>query len=135
MLMSETKYLSGLQIAIMRVLWARGEAAVTDVHAALQQERGLAATTIATILTRLEVDGLLAHRTEDRRYIYRSLVTEAQVRRSMVHDLVDRLFQGDPSAMISHLLTESSVDAADLEYIRELIEAKEQEQKGTADRE
>src|SRR5262249_35794850 len=130
--MGETKNLSSLQIAIMRVLWARGEAAVTDVQSSLQKERGLAATTIATVLTRLEADGLVAHRTEDRRYIYRPLVSEAQVRRSMVGDLVDRLFQGDPSAMISHLLTEASVDAADLEYIRELIRAREQ--KGTEDR-
>src|SRR5258706_15555529 len=108
--MGDTKSLSSLQISVMRVLWAHGEATIADVHSAMQRERGLAATTIATILSRLEADGLVTHRMEERRYIYRPLVTEAQVRRSMVSDLVDRLFGGDPSAMISHLLTESSVD-------------------------
>jgi BlaI family penicillinase repressor len=126
--MSDTKSLSSLQISIMRVLWAQGEATVTDAHTALQRERGLAATTIATVLTRLEADGLVTHRTEERRYIYRPLVSEAQVRRSMVADLVDRLFQGDPSAMISHLLTESSVDNADLESIRALLKTREQDE-------
>src|SRR5436190_1906672 len=127
--MSDTKYLSNLQISIMRVLWAQGEATVADVHSTLQRERGLAATTIATVLTRLEADGLVTHRTEERRYVYRPLVSEAQVRRSMVSDLVDRLFGGDPSAMISHLLTESSVDEQDLDSIKALLKAREQETK------
>ena len=133
--MGDTKYLSSLQIAIMRVLWAHGEATVADVHAAMQKERGLAATTVATVLSRLEAGGLVEHYTEERRYVYRPLVSEAQVRRSMISELVDRLFGGDPSAMISHLLTESSVEASDLETIKKILEAKEQEQNGTdADR-
>ena len=129
--MGDTKYLSGLQFAIMRALWAHNEASVSDVQSALKRERGLATTTVATVLTRLETDGLVTHRIEDRHYVYRPLVSEAQVRHSMVTDLVDRLFQGDPSAMISHLLTESSVDSTDLEAIKALLQAKQDERNGT----
>ncbi len=122
--MSEIKYLSGLQMAIMRVLWKLGEAAVTQVQAELHGERNLAPTTIATVLSRLEETGLVTHRVDERRYVYRALVTESQVRRSMVADLVDRLFQGDPSAMIGHLINESDVSADDLAHIEALIDAK-----------
>ena len=128
--MSDTKNLSGLQMAIMRALWAQGEASVNGVQTALKHERGLAITTIATMLTRLEADGLVTHRSEERHYVYRPLVTEAQVRHSMVTDLVDRLFHGDSSAMISHLLTESSVNDSDLESIKALLQAKTHDQKG-----
>jgi BlaI family transcriptional regulator, penicillinase repressor len=127
--MSGIKYLSGLQMAVMRVLWKLGEAAVTQVQAALQGERDLAPTTIATVLSRLEESGLVAHRTEERRYVYRAMVTESQVRRSMVADLVDRLFQGDPSAMIDHLINESDVSADDLAHIQALLKAKENDDK------
>ena len=46
--------LTDLQMSLMRVLWTRGEAAVSDVHEAAYAERGLALTTVATILSRLE---------------------------------------------------------------------------------
>ncbi len=45
--------LSELQISVVRVLWERGEASVTDIAATLAAERGLAHTTVATLLTRL----------------------------------------------------------------------------------
>ena len=44
--------LSDLQLDLMRVLW-RGEASVADVAAELARTRGLAHTTVATLLTRL----------------------------------------------------------------------------------
>ena len=48
--------LSELQLDVMRVLW-RGDASVADVAAALADSRGLAHTTVATVLTRLAKRG------------------------------------------------------------------------------
>src|ERR1700692_3938026 len=53
--------LGKLQLAIMRVLWRRGEAAVTEVHEDLEAERDLAPTTVATMLAKLEHKGAGAH--------------------------------------------------------------------------
>ena len=49
--MSRNTHLGDLQLAIMRELWTRGEATVAEVHGALLDERGLALTTIATMLS------------------------------------------------------------------------------------
>ncbi len=117
--------LGKLQLAIMRVLWRRGEAAVTDVHEELEAERGLAPTTIATMLAKLEQKGVAAHRTEGRRFIYRPLVNEEQVRRSMVDDLTSQLFHGDVTALVNHLLAEHSIEARELAELRSLITARE----------
>ena len=54
--------LTELQLAIMRVLWDRGEAAVSLVHSVALPERALALTTVATLLTRLEKAGLVLPR-------------------------------------------------------------------------
>ena len=51
--------LSDLQIALMRVLWARGESSTADVAEVLAQERGIKHTTVATMLTRLEKRGVV----------------------------------------------------------------------------
>jgi BlaI family penicillinase repressor len=117
--------LGKLQLAIMRVLWQRGEAAVTDVHDDLEAERGLAPTTVATMLAKMERKGVVAHHTEGRRFIYRPLVDEQQVRRSMVDELTSQLFAGDVSALVNHLLSEHSIDARELAELRTLIAAQE----------
>src|SRR5437868_2465535 len=122
--------LTDLQMSLMRVLWTRGEAAVSDVHEAAYAERGLALTTVATILSRLEKAGLVARRQAGRHYLYRALVSEEEVRRSMVSELAERLFQGDVTALVSHLLDEGDIASGDLDRVRQLIEHKPQHQEG-----
>ena len=104
----------------MRVLWAGGEATVSDVHAALH-ERALAPTTIATMLSKLEKKGVVSHRVEGRRFVYRPEVSEQQARRSMVAELTHRLFAGDATALVSHLLAEHEVDPAELDELERRI--------------
>jgi predicted transcriptional regulator len=113
--------LGDLQLAIMRELWRRGEAGVTDVHGALEEERGLAPTTIATMLRKMEDKGVVTHRAEGRKFIYRPAVSEAAVRRTMVGELTDRLFRGEVTALVSHLLSEHEIDAGELERLRSLV--------------
>ena len=117
-----THALGDLQLAILRTLWLRGEATVAAVHAALLDERGLAPTTIATMLSKLEKRGVVAHRLEGRRFVYRPLVSENQVRRSMVAELTSRLFDGDASALVSHLLAENEIDEDELAGLQREVE-------------
>jgi predicted transcriptional regulator len=114
--------LSDLQLDVMRVLW-RGEASVADVAAALAAERGLAHTTVATLLTRLARRGAVAQRREGRQLLYRALVTEPQVRRTMVGDLIQSLFKGDPQALLAHLVSEREVAPGDLAKVQALLAA------------
>lgn len=119
--MTDKHRLGDLQLAIMRQLWRRGEASVTEVHGDLEEARGLAPTTIATMLKKMETKGVVAHRAEGRRYLYRPTVTEAAVRRTMVSELTDRLFRGEVTALVSHLLAEHEIDPREMERLKELV--------------
>ena len=119
--MSDQIRLGDLQLAIMQVLWQHGEASAADVHQALLEERGLAPTTIATMLKKMETKGVVEHRTEGRKFLYHPRVTEGQVRRSMVAEVTERLFAGDPAALVSHLLSHHEVAAPELAEIKERI--------------
>ena len=101
------------------------EASVAEVHAALRDERDLALTTIATMLMKMEQRGLCEHRAEGRKFFYRPLLSQGDVQRSMVGDLKDRLFQGDVTALVSHLLAEHDVSTAELARLKALIAAHE----------
>jgi predicted transcriptional regulator len=115
------------------VLWERGEATAVEVREALRPGRDLAQTTVSTLLSRLERRKLVTHRTEGRQYVFRAQVEEARVRRCVVSefsDMAERLFAGDLAAMVTQLLDERDVDAADLARVREMIERREAELRG-----
>lgn len=112
-----------LQLAILRVLWERGEAAVQDVLEALAPDREPAVSTVATVLSRLEEQGAVSRRKEGRRFVYRPELDREEVRRSMVADLVERLFGGEPSELVGHLLREREIDGADMDRLEELVDA------------
>jgi BlaI family transcriptional regulator, penicillinase repressor len=122
--------LTGLQLAVMRVLWARGEATVVDVQEMLREDdRPLAQTTVATLLSRLEKRGVVSYRLEGRQYVYSALITEEDVRESVLADVTEGLFHGDVATLVSHLLTASEAGMSDLAKVRALIDAREQELK------
>jgi len=102
----------------MRILWARGRASVAEVHAALLAERPLATTTVATMLRKMEDKGVVTHSAEGRQFVYRPTVSEIQIRRSMVGELVERLFGGDPRQLVAHLVSEREIEPRELEELR-----------------
>lgn len=131
--MTVEAHLTDLQLAVVRVLWECGECTVVEVREKLAPERRLAQTTVATILSRLEKRGVVRHRTVGRLFIYRATVTEPQVRRSMVSELTDLLFDGRPAALISHLLASRDIRDGDLAEVKRLIaEAEERGDASTA---
>ena len=114
--------LGDLQHAIMAVLWDRGEATTADVHEALRVERGLALTTIATMLRKMEDKGVVTHRAERRQFVYRPTVSRAEIRESMVGELVERVFGGDARALVAHLVSEHEIDTRELGELRERLD-------------
>ncbi len=128
--MTKSHQLGDLQLAIMRVLWERTEATVSEVHEALLAERKLAPTTIATMLTKMERKGVVTHRSERRRFVYRAAIGEEDVHRTMVQSLVDNVFQGSRTALVHHLLNEGEIDGEEFDELRALIEERENERGG-----
>ncbi len=123
--MTDRQPLTELQIAVLRLLWERGEASVAEIWEALYADRKLAQTTVATIVSRLQRRGILTRRTRDRQFVYKTLLTEADVQHSMVSELTERLFAGDVTALVSHLLSARDMSPGDLARVRQMVESTE----------
>jgi len=123
-------HLGELQYAIMRVLWAEREASVARVYEALPREHRRALTTIATMLSKMERKGVVTHRSEGRQFLYAPAIEETDVRRTMVADLTERLFDGDVSALVTHLLDQQDIDREDLARLQKLIEQRRSQERG-----
>lgn len=90
---------------------------------------GLAHTTIATVLSRLEKKGILSSMVKGRERIYNCLVDEKSIKQSMVSSLVSTLFKGDPKALMAHLVEAGDINTDELADLEELIR-KNREQEG-----
>lgn len=110
-----------LQLRILDVLWERDEASVEEIREGLRPSHDRAPSTVSTVLSRLEDQGVVSHVRDGRRFLYRAEVEAEEVRRSMVSDLLDRAFGGDPSKLVGHLLREEEIRGADLDRLREMI--------------
>ncbi len=120
--------LAELQLAIMNVLWDQGEVTVAQVRQSLKAaDRPLAHTTIATMLSRMETERHVEHRSEGRANIYRPLLRREAVSRTMVSDLASRLFGGDVTQMVAHLLADTDVTPEEIVRLKRLVRDKEKE--------
>ena len=113
--------LGDLQLKILKILWECHEGAVSVVHDSLGGSAQFAYTTVATMLRKMEGRGLVTHREEGRSFIYRAKVAAEEVSRRMSDHLVDRLFEGSLTEVMSHLLTTREVSRKELGELERLI--------------
>src|SRR5688572_32081783 len=88
------------ELAIMKVVWDRGQSTVRDVYEALREKRTIAYTTVMTMMKILEEKGYLTKSAADRAHLYRQTKPREQVMGAMVRDFVDRVFDGAPDALL-----------------------------------
>lgn len=114
--------LDELQLAVMQVLWEKGEASVAEIQEALNNSRDLAITTIGTVLSRLEdKKKAVTHYTKGRKYVYKPTITEQETKSSMVSNLVKQLFKGRSVSLVNHLLEADELDQKELEQLKKII--------------
>ena len=122
---SASPRLGRLEAQIMNVVWKRGSATVHEVKDTLGRGRKPAYSTILTMMRKLEAKGFLEHGVQDRKYVYRAAIDQQRVRRSVIHDLVERLFEGSPALLVSSLLEQEGVSDEEMAEIRKLMRTRE----------
>lgn len=107
-----------LERAVIDVLWdAEGDVTARDVADALA-DRGLALTTVLTVLGRLEDKGLVARSRSGRAHTYRSTATRAEHSAQLMHQVLDDA--GDRQDALVHFI--GTVSDADLAALRRALD-------------
>ena len=107
------------ELEVMTWLWANGSGTVTEVKDGLTD--ALAYTTVLTILRNLEAKGFLRRKDEGRAHRYFPRVPQKAARRRALRRLIDTLFLGSPQALLSHLVDEHDLSAAELRRIADRL--------------
>jgi BlaI family penicillinase repressor len=86
--------LSGLESAVMDVVWAKGLVTSDAVRIELEKTQQLKDSTVRTILRRLEEKGYVEHDVDGRTYVYRPRVESQHVATDAVRGIIDRFCGG-----------------------------------------
>src|SRR5262245_2605657 len=110
------------ELDVMAILWQRGPSTVAEVRARLNDD--LAHNTVLTVLNVLESKGYVTHTEEGKAHRFRALVKQEIAGTAATSRLVEKLFGGSTERLLTHLVTERSVTAAELRRLRELLDEK-----------
>lgn len=106
---------------IMEVIYRLGRATVAEVLAQIEDPPSYSA--VRAMLRILEDKGHLRHEQDGPRYLYLPVVSSERARRSILQDVVKRLFDNSTEKAVAALIESSSarMSDAELERLRRLI--------------
>jgi predicted transcriptional regulator len=124
--------LGPLENAVMDRVWKNGPATVRDIVDELERTRGLAYTTVMTVMVRLHGKGLLERERNGKNYLYRAVYTREQHREHVSRDLARGLVSQFGDAALAAFSAElDEVDAQHRAALRRV--ASRRTAKGTRD--
>jgi len=119
--MGETQ-LGRMQFRIMQVLWDRGRANAREITDSLNDSEAVAHSTVQTLLRQLEAKGAVGHDADNRTFVFFPRLKEDRVKRTAARDLLERVFGGDVSSLVAHLLKTERLSRDELDELHRLID-------------
>ena len=114
-----------VELQILKVLWEIGPATVREVHDVLSELKETDyATTVKMLRVMLE-KGLVSRNDKVRPLVYRAAITQERTQKSMLGDLVDRLYEGSAKTLVMHALSRRKSSPDDIAEIRRMLDEME----------
>ena len=115
--------LTEAELRLMKILWRRGDSAVTDLVAAMPEGETLAYNSVLTTIRILEQKGYVEHRQEGRAFVYRPSIAEYEASRSEVRHILNRFFGNSRERLLLSLLGDEKLSQEELQRLKDAIEA------------
>ena len=113
------------EMEILHHVWHLGDATVAQVRDRILETRPIAYTTVMTVMKNLASKYFLQFEKDGNTYVYSAARPPEEVRQSLVGDLVNKVFNGSPLALVQTLVGSENLSDDALHEIRTLIEQME----------
>ena len=120
--------LSPLENAVMQIVWDDQPVTAEDVREKMDVSHGLKASTVRTLLRRLEEKGYVSHDVDGRTYIYRAAVKQTNVAASAVRSIIDKFCAGSVENLLVGLVDDKQISSEGLKKLADQIAAAEAQQ-------
>jgi predicted transcriptional regulator len=111
------------ELEILSVLWARGDSLIRDIHEALLPSKpDLSRATVAKIMDVMIGKGFIEQISDRRPLYFRAILSQAPTQKSLVRDLLDRVFKGSPTHLVLQALSTKRASREERERIRQMLD-------------
>jgi BlaI family penicillinase repressor len=110
------------ELEILNVLWRRGPTTVREVHDAVAGKRDVGYTTVLKLMQLMAEKGLVTRDESARSHIYVAAVPEQRVKRRLVTDMMERVFEGSAADLVQQALSSRKASKKEIEQIRDLLD-------------
>ena len=114
---------------IMNVLWERGNATITELTAALQEETGWDKHIIITMLNRMEKKGAVSYQTNGRAKQFYPILLRNEVSIREAKGFLNKVYRGSIGMMVNAMVEDKALTRQDIEELYEILEQAEKAEK------
>ncbi len=116
--------ISDAEREVMMLIWEEGAQPIIAIIDALSAKQDWAPRTIRTLVERLVKKGVLEAESDGKRTLYSAKVTMQACVKQESRSFMDRVFGGEPAAMLVHLVKNSKLSAAEIQELKDILNAK-----------
>jgi predicted transcriptional regulator len=112
------------ELEVMACLWRRQQATAREIREALHQFRPMAHGSVCTLLSRLESKGLVTRErgAKGKAFVYRPRVRPTRTYRSLLNNLIERVFGGSGVALVASLFETQPPTPQEIDKLQELLD-------------
>jgi predicted transcriptional regulator len=110
------------ELEILHVLWRNGPSMVSEVQPVLARGDRVGYTTVLKLLQIMFEKGLVKRDDSSRPHVFRAAVSEAHVKRRLVTDLLDQVFEGSAMNLVMQALSAKRATPEELRRLRQLLD-------------
>lgn len=120
-----SRYPTELELEILKILWQQSPVLAREVQGALAEGgRELAKTSVITTLNTMVVKNYLKRKMLGNTYLFSPKITEEEVGKRVLGDVVDRVFDGSTASVVMKLFDVRDIDDDELKELRRAINRK-----------
>jgi BlaI family transcriptional regulator, penicillinase repressor len=112
-----------LELRILKILWGKSPQLVRDIRDELAKlGRDIAHTSVITTLNTMAKKRIVIRKREGNAFLFSPRITREQVSRSVLGDIVNRVFDGSAKAVLLGVFEQNDIDRGELKELRKLID-------------
>jgi BlaI family transcriptional regulator, penicillinase repressor len=112
-----------LELQILKILWGKSPQLVRDIRDELAKlGRDIAHTSVITTLNTMVKKRIVIRKREGNAFLFSPRITREQVSRSVLGDIVNRVFDGSAKAVLLGVFEQNDIDRGELKELRKLID-------------
>ena len=116
--------ISAAEWEVMNLVWEQPPLPASDIVERLEAKKGWHERTIRTLIDRLVKKGVLRAELEGKRYLFWPKLTQRECVQKESRSFQERVFGGQPAAMLIHLVKQTKLTAEEIEELERILQEK-----------